>query len=558
MRPSRARLLPARHLDRYREIAGILADEGLHTVIDVTGLTKLAPRRASRSHPDEYSAEQHVRHAIERLGVTFIKGGQALSTRTDLISPALAIELRKLQDQVQPEPFATVRATIERELEHPLAELFAEFDEVPFGSASIGQVHRAVLASGDHVAVKVQRPGVRGQVEKDLDIVLEQAAWVAEHVPELSDLDVVAIVQEFAGAVRGELDYAREARSAERLWRAFHDDETVAFPRVFWSHTSPRVLTLEMLDGVRMNRLDELDAAGFDRGLLAQRGINAYLRQIFELGFFHADPHPGNFIALPGNVVGFTDFGRTGTNSRESRERFIDVLWAAVNYDAEFATDTFLALATAPNIDEVGLQREVDRLIGKYHGRELGLINPSELFAEILGLLRDYRLGASGDFGLVVGTLAVLEGVGTMLDPSFDFAQTAEPYVERLMRERSAPGEIVQRFVRSWRRSGRFLENLPSTIDRMLRRASRGEIRVAIVPRDYQGLLDRVSELVNRLAFAIVVAALVVGASNIISATSVPRWVRGVGEVGLMGSFAVTVWFLASVITSHYKARRRG
>jgi ubiquinone biosynthesis protein len=553
----RAALLPARHLDRYREIVGVLADEGLHTVIDLTGLAHLAPRRRGRTHPDEFTLEQHVRHALERLGVTFIKAGQALSTRTDLVSPALAAELQKLQDSVPPEPFGTVLASVERELERPLEELFAEFDEEPIGSASIGQVHRARLHDGRLVAVKVQRPGVRRQVEQDLDIVEEQARWVAEHVHELSNLDVVGIVGEFADAVRGELDYAREARNAERLGRMFREDPAVRFPRVHWTHTTPRVLTLELLEGVRMNRLDELDAAECDRVLLAQRGIDCYLTQILDHGFFHADPHPGNFIALPGDVVGFTDFGRVGTNSRESRDRFIDLLWAAVNYDSEFAADTFIALATSPDIDERGLQRDVDRLIGKYHGRELGLINPSELFREILGLLRDYRLGAPGDFGLVLGTLAVLEGVGTQLDPAFDFASTAEPFVERLMRERSRPGAVGERLVRNWRRGTRFLENLPSTVERIMRRASQGEFRVAFVPRDYQGVLDQLAELVNRLAFALVVAALVVGAATVISATSVPGWVRSVGQVGLVASFAVTVWFFGSIIASHYRARRR-
>ena len=554
----RAGLLPAKHLDRYRHIAEVLADEGLHVVIDASGLGKLAPRRKpGRTGPDHLTTEQHARRAIERLGVTFIKGGQALSTRTDIVPTALAAELRKLQDEVTPEPFETVQQVVEGDLEQPLSAVFPVFETEPFASASIGQVHRAELPDGTPVAVKVQRPGVREQVEVDLDITLTQAQWVADHVFEFADLDVVGIATEFADAVRGELDYVREARSAERLWRAFKDDDTVVFPRVYWTHTTSRVLTLEMLEGVRMNRTDELDAAGYDRVLLAQRGIDSYLRQIFEIGFFHADPHPGNFLALPGNRVGFTDFGRVGTISRESRERFTDLLWAAVNRDDELATDTFLALASSPNINETALQKEVARLIGKYHGRELGLINPTDLFAEVLSLVRDYRLGVANDFSLAIATLGVLEGVGTMLDPAFDFAQTATPFVERAMKERMRPEELFDRFVRGWRRSGRFFETLPSTIDRMLRRASRGEIRVAIVPRDYQGLVDQVSELINRLAFALVVAALVIGASSVLSASGVPDWLRVVGEIGLVGALGVTVWFFWSIISAHYRGRRR-
>ena len=554
----RPALLPAKHLERYREIATVLAEEGLHAVVALAGLERLAPRRRPRRPGDEHLRfEQRVRRALERLGVTFIKGGQMLSTRTDIVPPALAAELGKLQDRVTPESFETVRAVVEAELELPLEEAFPVFEREPFGAASIGQVHKAQLADGTPVAVKVQRPGVRDQVAVDVDITLTQARWVADHVPELSGLDVVGLTEEFADAIRGELDYVREARNAERLWRAFREDTTVAFPRVHWTHTTGRVLTLELLDGVRMNRMNELDEAGYDRVLLASRGIDAYLHMIFELGFFQADPHPGNFIALPGNRVGFTDFGRVGTMSRESRERFTDLLWAAVNRDDELATDTFLALATSPNIDETALQKEVGRLIGKYHGRELGLISPTELFGEILGLVRDHRLGVSNDFALAIATLGLLEGVGTMLDPGFDFAVTAEPFVEKAMRERMRPGDLLERFVRGWRRSGRFLETLPSSMDRIMRRASRGEIRVAMVPREYDGLLDRISELVNRLAFALVVSALVVGASTLLGATFVPRWLRFVGEIGLVAALVVTVWFFWSIITSHYRFRRR-
>jgi len=280
-----------KHLARHKQIATVLADEGLHAVIDATGLRRVAPsrrraRRARRKAADPLTSEQHIRRALERLGPTFIKAGQAVSTRTDVIPPELARELRKLQDEVPPEPFETIRGVLEAELELPIEEAFATFDPEPAAAASLGQVHWATLHDGTEVAVKVQRPDVRRQVETDIDIALTQARWIAEHSDVFGNLDVLGITEEFAEAVRLELDYAREASNADRLWRAFRDDETVAFPKVFWSQTTSRVLTLERLDGVPMNRVDLLDEAEMDRSQLAERGIACFLRQIFETGSF--------------------------------------------------------------------------------------------------------------------------------------------------------------------------------------------------------------------------------------------------------------------------------
>ncbi len=548
-----------KHLARYRQIAGVLADEGLHVVIDATGLRRVTPVRAgSRRSPDDaLTVEQHARRAIERMGPTFIKVAQGISTRTDIISPALAAELRRLQDEVPPEPFEAVRAVLEADLETPVEELFATFDETPAAAASLGQVHFATLHDGTEVAVKIQRPNVRHQVEVDIDIALTQARWVAEHTDLFEDVDVVGIAEEYAEAVRHELDYTREAANAERFWRAFADDDTVAFPQVFWEFTTSRVLVLERIVGVKLNRLDELDAAGLDRAELAVRGIRCYLHQMFELGFFHADAHPGNFIALMDGRVGFTDFGRVGRISESSRDRFIDLIWAAMNKDAQLATDTLVAVSGNPEIDEVELEREVARLIGKYHGLELGGIEFGELLTETLGLIRGHRLGVPSDFALLIGTLGTLEGVGAMLDPSFDFASVAKPFADEVVRNRMRPEVVFDKAAKSWRHTVRVLETLPDNLDRLMRRLSRGEVKVSVRPTGYEGLMAELHELVNRLAFAVVVAALVIGFSSLVSVAGVPSWVRLVGQVGFVAAFVVSFWFFGSILVSHYRGRRR-
>lgn len=527
-------------------------------LVDEAGLSRVVPRmRRKKRNLTALTSEQRVRHTIERLGVTFIKGGQALSTRTDLVPPALASELAKLQDEVASEPYETMRAVIESELEMSVEEAFAMFDPVPIGAASVGQVYRASLADGTAVAVKVQRPGVSERAEVDLDIAMTFARRAQGRFAEISDLDLVGLAGEFADALRGEFDYVREAHNAERLCRAFKDDTAVVIPRVYWTHTTPRVLTTDLLEGVSMNHVDALDAAGYDRAALALNGINAYLRMIFEVGFFHADPHPGNFIALPGNRVGFTDFGRVGTMSLDSRERFIDLLRAVVDRDEESAANTLLDLASSPDIDEVSLQKDAGRLIDKYHGRELGRIDAGDLFGDALVLLRRHHLGMPNDFAVMLATLAVLEGVGLMLDPAFDFTSAVTPFVERAMRARLRPSEFADRVGQDVRRSIRMVERLPSTLDRILRRAARGEFRLEIVPREYDSLLDRITELVDRLAFTIVVAALIIGATTLLSATSVPAWLSAVGRFGLVGALIVSIWLFVSMIAAHYRAGRR-
>lgn len=549
-----------KHLARHRQIASVLADEGLHGVIDAVGLSRLAPARyrsGRASKPDPLTREQHVRRAFERLGPSFIKAGQVLSTRTDVIPPELAYELRKLQDEVPPEPFEMVRAVIEVELEAPLEECYASFDPEPAAAASLGQVHWATMHDGTEVAVKVQRPEARRQVEVDIDIALTQARWVAEHTDIFGNMDIVGISEEFAEAVLQELDYSKEARNAERLWRAFRDDETVAFPKVYWECTTNRVLTLERLVGIRMNRMDLLDEAGMDRPELAKRGINCFLKQMFEIGFFHADPHPGNYLALPDGRIGFTDFGRVGNISEESRERFVDLVWGAVNRDPRMATDTLVAMSGNPEVDEVLLHREVARLIGKYHGLELGGIDFGELMSETLGLIRGHALGVPSDFALLISTLGVLEGVGTMLDPSFDFASTAKPFADKVVKERLQPEVMWRKASGTFRHTLRVLEMLPDATERVLRRVSRGEVRMAVRPVGYEKLLSELHELVNRLAFALVVAALVIGFSTLLSVSGAPGWSRSVGEIGMILAFVVSIWFFISIILAHTRRRRK-
>ena len=429
---------PYKHLDRYRQIVGVLADEGLDNVLDVTGLRHFQPA-SRRLRPERVSPEPfgvRLRHTLERLGPTFVKLGQVASTRPDLIPEDVIAELSKLQDDVAPFPDATAHALIESELGAPIDDLFADFDRTAFAAASLGQVYGAMvvvetepeavveLVADDDgevvietvepaprlvvrpVVVKVQRPEAAAVVDTDLDILVTQARFVAQHSELGERYDVTEIASEFADAVRGELDYLAEANNAERLADMFADDDTVAFPAVYWAYTTNKVLTLERIIGIPFNRPDLLDAGGMDRKQLAQRGIYCYLEQIFVHGFYHGDPHPGNLFALEDGRVGFTDFGRCGTISKVGRDQLADLFMAIVDDDSGLAVDTLLNGAGNPgDIDVAQLDREVSRLITKYYNKSLQEIRMGDLINEVLDLVRDHHLALSSELAMLLTTL---------------------------------------------------------------------------------------------------------------------------------------------------------
>lgn len=559
--PRQARGVSAhKHAARYTQIVGVLLDEGLESFIDVTGLNKFRPRGV-RVHTRDNGAHEplgvRVRHTVERLGPTAIKIGQALSTRPDLLPAEIANELRALQDAVDPLDFEQLRPLLERELGGPVDEVFAEFDREPLASASIGQVHAATLPDGSRVVVKIQRPGVRQLVETDLDIMMTQARFLTERSDFGDKYDIASIAGEMVTAIRGELDYVAEGGNAERLAWAFRDDETVAFPKVYWEYTTTRVLTLERFDGVRLNRPDLLDEAGVDRTQLSERGIMCYLAQIFRLGFFHADPHPGNLFALPDGRVGFTDFGRVGWLSERCRDELADLLLAIVDNDPRLAVDVMLSVGSnSDRVDVPAVQREVARLIGKYYNKALGEVRVQELLQDILRLAYDYELGLPSELAVLLATLAVLEGMGSELDPKFDFVKVTRPFALEMVNQRMQPSRIVANATRNIRYLGRLLTGMPEALSRLVTRVGDGDLAVTVRPGGFDPMIARFEEAVNRLAFALVVASFVVGLSMIIAQYTMPQWFLVVATLALLAAIGVGSWFFVSAVLAHFAHRR--
>ena len=541
---------PYKHLERYRQIVGILVDEGFDNVLDMTGLRRFQPVRVrlrpEREHRESFGVR--LRHTLERLGPTFVKVGQVASTRPDLIPEDVIVELRKLQDDVAPFPDAQAFALIEAELGGSIDDLFAEFDRTPLAAASLGQVYTAVLPDGSPVCVKVQRPNVEAVVDTDLDILMTQARFVQQH-SELADrYDVVEITGEFAEAVRGELDYFAEGTNAERLRDAFAEDETVKFPAVYWEFTTRRILTTERLIGLPFNKPELLTEAGMDRTELAKLGIYCYLEQIFVHGFYHADPHPGNLFALEDGRVGFTDFGRCGTISKVGREQLADLFMAIIDDDSGLAVDTLLNAAGNPgDIDVAELERDVSRLITKYYNKSLNQIRIGDLIGEVLDLVRDHHLMLSSELAMLLTTLVVLEGLGRLLDPNFDFVAVTSPFARKITTARMSPQALSRTFMQSMRRLAHAGQELPESLTRLLRRASQGEFRIAVNPSGFDPIMKRVEEATNRISFALVVAAFVIGLSMLLSQTALPPAFVWVARVFWAGAMVVGSWFFISM-----------
>ena len=461
---------PISRSERYRRIVTVLLDEGYGTLVDQLGMRApwIASMRGKHPHgPDAaLSPEQRLRRTMERLGPTFAKIGQMLSVRPDLIPASYADELAKLQDEMEPFSFELVREQIEEAFGEPVEALFSEFAEKPLAAASIGQVHLAALPDGTRVAVKVQRPGIREVIEADLDILRTQARRVQGRTDLGRRYDLVGLVDEFARVIHEECDYVHEGENAEVLAKAFQGDETVHFPSVYWDRTAGTVLTLELIEGISFNRLDDLDAHGVNRQEIARRGITCYYEQIFIHGFYHADPHPGNLFALPDGRVAFTDFGRCGYLTDAARNQVADLLVAIIEQDSATAVDVLLEVSGgSADVDIAGLQRDVSTLIAKYYDLELSEVDSRELVIEVMSLIGKRGLTMSSEFALLLTTLATLQALGSAVDPQFHFVDSVKPFAERIVKEQLRPDNVAKGLTSTLRHSFRALQGLPREHD---------------------------------------------------------------------------------------------
>ena len=545
--PARRSLLRAAHVRRYGEIAAVLVKYGF---VDAARALHLMPylafgRRVLSAlgrddHPDPGRARR-FRLALEELGPTFIKFGQALSTRADLLPGELIAELTLLQDAAPPLAPGTAERAIAEAFGYPAGDLFASFDPEPIAAASIAQVHRAVLPTGDVVAVKVRRPGIADRIEADLAILADLAAMAERYVPDATLYSLGDLVEEFARTIRREQDLAREGRIIERIASQFAGDPTVRYPRIVWPLTTPSILTMEYLDGVRVSAVGTAEAPDLDPAVVARRGADVVLQQILVHGLFHADPHPGNILVLPGNVIGLVDFGIVGRVSRGLREQIGEVILAIRQHDPERVAGVVVDVATPLRpVDMSELARDVEELIDVYGGLTLGELSLAGVLSSVTAMMSRHRLKLPADLLLLIKAVSTIEAVGRQLDPSLGLVEHAAPFVQSMMVRKYEPEALAKRSAEAGLDVLRAMRVLPGHLAEVARKARADGLQVQFVHRNLDYLVREMDRASNRLSFSIVIAAIVIGSSVMVHAEVGPR-LFGYPLLGLIGFVAAGV-----------------
>ena len=537
-------------LKRFKDIVLTLFRYGLDDVVD--RLDFPGKRILARIHPgvEEMTTWERIRRTLEDLGPTFVKFGQILSLRPDLIPRPLVLELRKLQDEVPPVPIELIKPVVERELERPLEDVFSHFDSRPMAAASLAQVHRAMLKEGRQVvAVKVQRPGIRDVVEKDL-MILETIAGQLHRRMEATRLyDLPAIVSEIKKSLFQELDFSREARHMKIARLNLSDMAEIRIPKVYEAYSTEQVLTMELIQGTRLKEAELKDSQ--DRHRLATLIVRFTLIQILVHGFFHADPHPGNILLLDAGKVCFLDWGMVGRLPREARYALTELIQAVVEKDAEkvsWLLSQFVIMEGRP--DSRALQRDILDIIDSFHGMPLAQINIGQLLMDVTSVLQHHRIRPPADMALMAKALMTAEGTARDLYPELDVVSEAEPLVKQVILERWQPHAVWDSLKRSFWRFMLLQKNMPTRLEHIVETIDKGDLSIRFRHENLEGLRKTLEGITNRLTFGIIIAALIIGSSMIIT-TGVKPFLFGfpaLGVIGYLVSALLGLWLIFNII----------
>lgn len=511
-----------RSIRRYRTILSVLIKYGFGHIVEQLNINyylELGRKMVNLGHPremDRLSQPERLRLAMAELGPTFIKLGQILSTRPDLIPREYVEEFGKLQDQAPFVPLAQIKAQIEDDFACSVEQLFLDFSPTPLAAASIAQVHRAQLRTGEEVVIKVRRPGIRELLETDLDILMGLAYLIERHLPSNEVYEPTTIVKEARRTLLREIDFTREGHTIDRFSANFSGDPTVVIPKIFWDHSSERVLTMEYIAGIKVSDIEQLQLAGYDCKTIARNGAEAFLRQVLFHGLFHGDPHPGNIFVLPRNTICMLDFGMVGRLGDDLRQQLVDLLLAVLARDADRIISQLLY--SGELTEEVSirdLKRDLTDFIDDYYEIPLQQINAGKLLGSFIEILAHYRIRFPADLMLLAKALVTMEGVGRQLDPNFNMIGHLKPFMEKLVHERTSARGIAREAGRSFLAYSSLLRNLPRDLKELVNRLNRNKFKIDLEHRGLDKLITDLDKSSNRISFSLLISALIVGSSLI-------------------------------------------
>jgi ubiquinone biosynthesis protein len=548
-------LIAVRDVSRIYELASILVRYGAGDLLRRLGLVRALARlgkvlpMAQVEAAVALPAPERMRRALEEMGATFVKLGQLLATRVDLLGPEWTTELGKLQNRVPGVPYEQIHAQIVEDLGAEPEAVFAWFDRTPLAAASIAQVHRAQLHDGTQVVVKIRRPGLRPVVDADLRLLRLVAQAIEAHAPELRVFQPVGMARQFTESLTREMDLAAECRHAERIASGLDPADGVVVPRVYWEYTGERLNVQQYLDGIGITDLAALQAAGIEGRDLAARGANAILGMMLQEGFFHADPHPGNVFALPGGRIGLIDYGMVGRLTRRRRQEVVEMLYGLVQRDPARVTAQLLGWAEGEAADEDALTRDIDAFIDRYHGVPLGQLDLAGMLLEVMAILRSHRLSLPADLALMIKVCLTLEGMGRSLDPDFDMAGQAAPFLSRAMAARYAPRALLREGVSALAETASVASSLPGALRRLLQQLRSGKAVMRIELNQLDSFGAQINHSANRLTVGVVLAALVIGSSITMTVSGGPKLfgLPAFGFMGFIGATLAGIWLVLSI-----------
>ncbi|MFN0202083.1 MAG: ABC1 kinase family protein [Bacteroidia bacterium] len=531
-----------KNLRRTREIIRILLKYGFEDVVTETSLQNMVSEKTkltwyrSEKPVFEYTRWERIRMATEELGPTFVKFAQVVSNRPDILPAALIHEFEKLQSSVAPFDTTLAKQIIEKELNIKIEEFFEYFGETPIGSASIGQVHLARLSNGEQVVVKIQRPNVKEQIDTDLSIMKDLALRTEKFLESVGVINVMDVVKAFERSMLKELDYNHEARNIEQFRKYYAENTDFYVPKAYRQYTTERVMVIEMVSGTKITNVEQLTAWGVNPDDVAKLGMKIYLNQIFEHGYFHADPHPGNVLVRPDGSICLIDFGMVGSLMEEDKQNFAGIFISMAQKDARAAATYLRRLSIDDEIKDVKqLEYEVSEIIEDFAALDVKESNMAVFGARLQSLIYEHRMRVPGSIFLILRALAILEGIGKVLSPDFNTMEFMKPYGMKLIRDKFSPNKLGRDLYNDTGELIYFLQSLPIEIHDILKQTRKGRLRIQLEHKEYEPILDKVTRTINRLTLSIVISALFISASLALFAPQLPRSSTGIPYLSIVG-----------------------